>query len=107
MPETAKAAVFLDTGKPFEMREYPVPDPEPNAILVRVTSAGICGSDLHVWRGDIRIVMFGPGARILGHEMTGRVAKLGANVRTDSLGRPLKEGDRIVYPYFTPCRRRL
>lgn len=105
MPETGKAAVFLDTGQPFEIREYPVPDPEPDAILVRITSAGICGSDLHVWRGDIRVAMFGPGPRILGHEMTGRVAKLGSNVKTDSLGQPLKEGDRIVYPYFTPCRR--
>jgi len=105
MPETARAAVFLDTGQPFEIREYPVPDPEPDAILVRVTSAGICGSDLHVWRGDIRVAMMGPGPRILGHEMTGRVAKLGSNVQTDSLGQPLKEGDRIVYPYFFPCRR--
>ncbi len=105
MPQTGRAAVFLDTGKPFELREYPLPDPEPDAIVVRVTSAGICGSDLHVWRGDIRLSMMGPGPRILGHEMTGRVAKLGAGVTTDSLGRPLKEGDRIVYPYFFPCRR--
>src|SRR3990170_1400231 len=105
MAETGKAAVFFDTGKPFEMREYPVPDPEPDAIVVRVTGAGICGSDLHVWRGDIRIAMMGPGPRILGHEMTGRVHKLGANVTTDSQGQPLKEGDRIVYPYFFPCRR--
>ncbi|HEU4758763.1 MAG TPA: alcohol dehydrogenase catalytic domain-containing protein, partial [Dehalococcoidia bacterium] len=105
MPQTGSAAVFLDTGKPFELREYPVPDPEPDAIVVRVTSAGICGSDLHVWRGDIRLAMMGPGPRILGHEMTGRVAKLGAGVTADSLGRPLKEGDRIVYPYFFPCRR--
>jgi threonine dehydrogenase-like Zn-dependent dehydrogenase len=105
MPETGKAAVFTDTGQPFEIREYPVADPPPDGMVVRVTSAGICGSDLHVWRGDIRIAMFGPGRRILGHEMTGRVAKLGANVHTDSMGQPLKEGDRIVYPYFTPCRR--
>ncbi len=91
MPETGKAAVFFDTGKDFEMREYPVPDPEPDAIVVRVTSAGICGSDLHVWRGDIRIAMMGPGPRILGHEMTGYVHKLGSNVTTDSQGRPLKE----------------
>jgi Zn-dependent alcohol dehydrogenase len=41
MSETGKAAVFFDTGKPFEIREYPVPDPEPDAIVVRVTSAGI------------------------------------------------------------------
>jgi threonine dehydrogenase-like Zn-dependent dehydrogenase len=105
MSETGKAAVYTDVGKPFEIREYPVPDPAPDGLVVRVTSAGICGSDLHVWRGDIRIAMMGPGPRILGHEMTGRVARLGANVRTDSMGAPLKEGDRIVYPYFTPCRR--
>ncbi|HUF52673.1 MAG TPA: zinc-binding dehydrogenase [Dehalococcoidia bacterium] len=105
MVETGKAAVYTDVGNPFEIREYPVPDPDPNGMVVRITSAGICGSDLHVWRGDIRITMMGPGPRILGHEMTGQVARLGANVRTDSLGQPLKEGDRIVYPYFTPCRR--
>jgi threonine dehydrogenase-like Zn-dependent dehydrogenase len=105
MAETGKAAIYTDVGNPFEIREYPVPDPAPDGIVVRVTSAGICGSDLHVWRGDIRVTMMGPGPRILGHEMTGKVARLGANVRTDSLGAPLKEGDRIVYPYFTPCRR--
>ncbi len=105
MAETGKAAIYTDVGKPFEIREYDVPDPAPDGLVVRVTSAGICGSDLHIWRGDIRITMMGPGPRILGHEMTGKVAKLGANVSTDSLGRPLKEGDRIVYPYFTPCRR--
>jgi threonine dehydrogenase-like Zn-dependent dehydrogenase len=106
MAEMGRAAVYTDVGKPFEIREYPVPDPAPDGLVVRVTSAGICGSDLHIWRGDIRIAMLaGPGPRILGHEMTGRVAKLGANVHTDSQGQPLREGDRIVYPYFTPCRR--
>ena len=40
---------------------------------------------------------------IMGHEMTGRVYRMGRNVKTDYLGRPLKEGDRIVYSYFNPC----
>lgn len=105
MPETGKAAVFFDTGKPFEIRQYPVPEPEPGSMVVRITSAGICGSDLHVWRGDIRVAMMGPGPRILGHEMTGRVHSLGAGVTADSQGGPLKEGDRIVFPYFFPCQR--
>jgi hypothetical protein len=34
--------------------------------------------------------------------MTGRVARLGANVRTDAMGQPLKEGDRSVYPTSRP-----
>jgi threonine dehydrogenase-like Zn-dependent dehydrogenase len=41
----------------------------------------------------------------MGHEMTGRVARLGARVATGSAGAPLREGDRIVYSYFFPCRR--
>src|SRR5205807_724539 len=42
---------------------------------------------------------------IFGHEMTGRVSRLGARVQTDSLGRPLREGDRVAYTYFYPCGR--
>ncbi len=104
MAETGRAAVYTDYGQPFEIREIPLPEVEPDAVLVRVTTAGICGSDLHVWRGDIRLAG-GPGGRILGHEMAGRVYRLGANIKSDSLGQPLKEGDRVVYPYFFPCRR--
>jgi threonine dehydrogenase-like Zn-dependent dehydrogenase len=37
--------------------------------------------------------------------MTGRVARLGAKIKTDSLGRPLAEGDRVAYTYFYSCRR--
>ena len=35
MAESARMAVFHGAGKPFEIREYPVPDPEPGAILVK------------------------------------------------------------------------
>jgi len=40
---------------------------------------------------------------ILGHEMTGRVHKLGKGVDTDALGRPLREGDRVVFSYYSSC----
>ena len=39
-------------GEPFEVREYPVPDPGPGAMVVKVTQSAICGSDLHMWRRD-------------------------------------------------------
>jgi threonine dehydrogenase-like Zn-dependent dehydrogenase len=104
MPATARAAVFFGPGKPFEIKEVPIPELEPEAILVRVTVANICGSDLHFWRGDAPLRLPDDGW-IYGHEMTGRAARLGARVKTDSLGRPLKEGDRVAYPYFYPCGR--
>ncbi len=101
---SGKAAVFFGPGKPFEIRELPVPDVEPDAVLIRVSLANVCGSDLHFWRGDAPLRLPEDGW-IFGHEMTGRVAKLGARVKTDSLGRPLKEGDRVAYTYFYPCGR--
>ena len=104
MADTARAAVFFGPGKPFEIRPVPIPEIEPEAVLIRVTHANICGSDLHFWRGDAPLRLPDDGW-IFGHEMTGRVARLGSKVKTDSLGRPLKEGDRVAYTYFYPCGR--
>lgn len=106
MAEKGRAAIYRGLGKPMEIVEYPVPDPEPGAILVKVSMANICGSDMHMWRGDMDLGALGaPLPIIMGHEMTGRVAKLGAGIDTDSGGQPLKEGDRVVHPYFYPCGR--
>jgi threonine dehydrogenase-like Zn-dependent dehydrogenase len=99
-----KAAVFFGPGKPFEIREVPIPEVEPDAVLIRVALASVCGSDLHFWRGDAPLRLPDDGW-IFGHEMTGRVARLGVRVKTDSLGRPLREGDRVAYAYFYPCGR--
>jgi threonine dehydrogenase-like Zn-dependent dehydrogenase len=104
MSSTGKAAVFHGPGRPFELRDLPLPEIEPDGILIRVTVANICGSDLHFWRGDAPLRLPADGW-IFGHEMTGRVARLGARVTTDSLGRPLREGDRVAYTYFYPCGR--
>jgi L-iditol 2-dehydrogenase len=99
-----KAAVFFGPGKPFEIRELTLPEVEPEAVVIRVSLANVCGSDLHFWRGDAPLRLPDDGW-IFGHEMTGRVAHLGSKVKTDSLGRPLKEGDRVAYTYFYPCGR--
>jgi threonine dehydrogenase-like Zn-dependent dehydrogenase len=95
-----RIAVFARPGEVFGVKDWTVPDPEPGAAIVRVTMAGICGSDLHAWRGET--VAAGSSA---GHEMVGRIERLGPGVRTDSLGQPMREGDRVVYGYFYPCRR--
>jgi D-arabinose 1-dehydrogenase-like Zn-dependent alcohol dehydrogenase len=96
-----RVAIFHGPDQPFELREYPLPEVEPDAILVRVTMAGVCGSDLHIWRGELPH----RAHTVTGHEMMGRVAELGSNISTDTAGRPLAVGDRIAYAYFYPCRR--
>jgi D-arabinose 1-dehydrogenase-like Zn-dependent alcohol dehydrogenase len=101
-----RVAVLPAYGGDFELREYPVPDPEPGAILIRLTRAGVCGSDLHIWRGEMK-EMYGSPPRDLtfGHEMCGRVERLGAGVASDAGGQPLREGDRVTFLYFFPCGR--
>jgi threonine dehydrogenase-like Zn-dependent dehydrogenase len=93
-------AVLQHSRGPWDFQRYPLPDPEPGAILVKVSYANVCGSDLHVWRGETPLP---EGGRALGHEMAGRVAALGAGVTADATGQPLHEGDRIIYNYFFPC----
>jgi D-arabinose 1-dehydrogenase-like Zn-dependent alcohol dehydrogenase len=90
---------------PLEIDEFDLPEMEPGAVLVRTTMAGICGSDLHTWRGDQAARALPPSGRCFGHEGTGVVAALGAGVSTDFLGNTLKEGDRVVYSATVSCRR--
>jgi L-iditol 2-dehydrogenase len=97
-------AVLLQPGKPLALEILPTPEVEPGGLLVKNTAAAICGSDLHYWRNDGNYS--GPDIRrVPGHEFTGVVAALGKGVQTDSLRRPLKEGDRIAFPFFNPCNR--
>ncbi len=83
------------------LTEYDVPHPGPDEVLVRVSLASICGSDLHMWRGEVPWLQPPPG--IQGHEMVGRVVELGAGRTRDSAGQPLELGDRVAYAYFVPC----
>jgi threonine dehydrogenase-like Zn-dependent dehydrogenase len=83
-------------GKDFEVREYPVPDPEPHALLLRQELAGICGTDLHNWQKGIQ------GEMLLGHENVGIIEALGSEVKTDYVGNPVKEGDRVIFAPGTP-----
>lgn len=92
-----RAVIQTDTRR-VEIRELELPDPEPGGILTEVVRTNVCGSDLHFWKGDF------PYRGILGHEAVLRVDALGADVETDSRGRPLEEGDLVTPVYFIPCR---
>lgn len=102
LPTTGRASV-LDTFKsPLRCIEYPLPaEIEPGAMLVRTEMAGICGTDVHLWRGELPIKL----PVILGHETVGRIAKLGSGVEKDWNGHPLKLGDRITWTSTTSCGR--
>ena len=99
-----RVVVIKEQMKPFVIEEYDVPDPGPGEIILQITQAGICGSDLHTWRGD-SVAPIPPQGKAMGHEGTGVVFRLGEGVTTDSLGKPLQEGDRLMYAAISPCNR--
>ena len=98
------AATLEGPMEPFGLEELEVPEVAPGTILIENTGAAVCGSDLHGWRGD------GAGRgprrkRIPGHEFSGVVHSIGKGITTDSLRRPITEGDKVVFPFFFPCMR--
>ena len=83
--------------KPEDLRvidiEKPVID-EKNNVLVKMTAAGICGSDMGIYHGTNAAATY---PRIIGHEMVGRVDQVGSNVKN------LKVGDRVIINQVTSC----
>ncbi len=77
-----------------ELKDVPQPQiEEPTDVLVRVTMSAICGTDLHIFRGQIPV----PAGTVLGHEFVGTVEEVGSAVHR------LKPGQRIVSPFSTSC----
>ena len=91
IPKTGKVAMLVKP-KDIQVKEYPLPAIGDNDILVKVEGCGVCGTDVHEWKGD----PFGMAPLVLGHEGTGTVVALGKNIRCDTAGKPLKVGDKIV-----------
>ena len=74
-----------------------VPDPtlqDPTDVIAKVDTTTICGTDLHILKGDVPAVVDG---RVLGHEAVGTITEVGDAVTG------LKPGDRIIIPAVTNC----
>jgi threonine dehydrogenase-like Zn-dependent dehydrogenase len=97
---SVRAAVMTGPGE-IEVRDFPVPEPEPGAVVLRVRLSGICGTDKHTFRGETLQYAGTPHERrieyplICGHENVGVVEATGGDVRAAD-GRTLRPGDRIV-----------
>ncbi|MFN8101415.1 MAG: zinc-binding dehydrogenase [Mycobacterium sp.] len=99
-----RIARFDEPGKPFIIETVSLPEVGRGEILVRVTRANICGSDVHAWHGTFATRgLGGQLPTVLGHEMVGAVEVLGDGVEADSNGAPLQPGSRVVFPYFFCC----
>lgn len=84
-----KAVVYYERApEAIEVRDVPVPSVGPDECLVRVKYCGICGSELHMYQGELNVLARPPV--ILGHEWSGEVVEVGERVEGFS------PGDRVV-----------
>ena len=81
---TMRAAV-LTGPQQLEVQEAETPEPQPGYVLVRIHNCGVCGSDLHFYRGEFP----SPPAFRMGHETSGEIAKIGEGVTGLSVGQPV------------------
>src|SRR2546421_10899191 len=94
----------------LEVRHFPLPEPEPGAVLMKVTYSGICGTDKHTYRGESKQYAGTDHEReityplICGHENVGVIEAIGGAASVPhSEGRPLRPGGRIVPAAHGPC----
>lgn len=91
MPRSAMRAMQLDApGRPLRPVSRPKPEPGPGEVRVAVAACGVCRTDLHVADGDIR----GSLPIIPGHEIVGRIEKVGVGVSG------FKVGQRVGIPWL-------
>ena len=98
-----RAAVLEEFDRPLAIRDFEPPKLEAGQVLVKMLAAGVCGSDIHMWRGkDPRT----PLPTILGHEGVGAVVEIGGVRKIASVtGREIRPGDRIIWDRGVTCGR--
>lgn len=97
-----KAAVFKRPGQPLVIEERPDPTPQAGEVLIRVSRAGICGSDLQMSSGEGQQL---PEDSIIGHEFCGEVVAVGAGVENIRLGERVAPIPFIGCGNCTACHR--
>jgi len=90
-PKRCRAAVLAAPGR-IEIREFPIREITEDEILIRVEGCGVCGTDVHEFRGDPMKL----APVVLGHEGTGEIVRLGRKVTRDHGGKPVRLGDKVV-----------
>jgi len=92
IPKTMRALAFVRPGV-IELQERDVPEIGAGEALVRITTTTICGTDVHILKGEYPV----KSGLIIGHEPVGVIAKLGAGVTGYEVGQ------RVIVGAITPC----
>lgn len=103
-PRTMRAVVKAKPGEGAEVREVATPSAAPGELLLKVLRAGVCGTDLHIYKWDRWSQGRVRPPVTLGHEFVGDVVELGSGVTTFSLGDRVSCESHIVCQSCLACR---
>ncbi len=98
---SCRRAVLVGAEQPVEIWKHPIREPAHGEVLLKSSLSGICGTDVHLQRGEVPL----PGPIVLGHEGIGTIEARGAGVTTDFAGTPISDGDRVFFVPMMPCGR--
>jgi threonine dehydrogenase-like Zn-dependent dehydrogenase len=91
----------------LEIREYEIPTPGPEEVVMEVKACGICGSDVHMAQADQDGYIYYPGLTgfpsILGHEFSGVVVEAGKHARDKRTNKPFKGGEAVTSEEMLWC----
>lgn len=96
MTATMKALVKAKAQPGLWMEEVPIPEIGPDDVLVKVTKTGICGTDLHIYKWDQWAQGAVPVPMTVGHEYSGTIARIGANVSHLHLGQRVSGEGHVI-----------
>lgn len=96
MTRTMKALVKARSEPGLWMEDVPVPEIGPDDVLVKVTKTGICGTDLHIYKWDNWAQGAVPVPMTVGHEYSGTIAELGANVTHLQIGQRVSGEGHVI-----------
>src|ERR1700756_3955692 len=92
-----KALTKLEAGPGLTLTRVKKPEVGHNDVMIRIRKTAICGTDLHIWRWDDWAQKTIPVPMIIGHEFSGEIAAIGANVtRALKVGQPVSGEGHIV-----------
>ena len=101
LPTTMRAAVLVAPGR-FELREVPVPTLSATDVLIRVERCGLCGTDIHIYKGHYSADKL---PLIPGHEFSGHVAAAGSAVRGLAIGQAVTADINVGCGQCFYCRK--
>ena len=104
MSNQMKALVKAKAESGLWMEHVPIPEPDPDEVLIKVKKSAICGTDVHIWNWDQWSAKTVPVPMVVGHEFCGEIVDGGSAARKFKIGQRVSGEGHVVCGTCRNCR---